>query len=139
MGTINTGKVIVGGLVAGVVINISEFILYMAVLGRDMEAAITRMNLSPIGGMANATFVVSGFVLGIAVIWLYAAIRPRFGPGPRTALCAGAAVWLFAYLYPTVGMVAMGMFSAGSMAVALVWGLVELLVAAAAGAALYKE
>jgi len=28
--------------------------------------------------------------------WWYAAIRPRFGPGPTTAAIAGLAVWLIA-------------------------------------------
>ncbi len=28
--------------------------------------------------------------------WWYAAIRPRFGPGPKTAAIAGLAVWLIA-------------------------------------------
>jgi hypothetical protein len=37
-------------------------------------------------GSFNAT----GFLIGIFAIWLYAAIRPRHGPGPKTAVCAGA-------------------------------------------------
>ena len=32
-------------------------------------------------------------------VWLYAAIRPRFGPGPKTAICAGLIVWGLSYLY----------------------------------------
>ena len=38
-------------------------------------------------------FAVYGFLLGIVAVWLYAAIRPRFGPGPKTAAMAGLAVW----------------------------------------------
>ena len=33
-------------------------------------------------------------VMGIGLIWLYAAIRPRYGPGPRTAAIAGFVMWL---------------------------------------------
>lgn len=139
MGTINIGKVIVGGLVAGVVINVSEFVLNMYVIGKDMEAAMARMNLPPMGDSMYAVFTALGFILGIATIWLYAAIRPRYSPGPRTALCAGMTVWFFAYLYPSIGFFMMGMFPAGATAIALVWGLAELAIAALAGAALYKE
>ena len=57
----------------------------------------------------------------------------------RTALCAGSAVWFFAYLYPNIGLVVLGFFPGRLIALATLWGLVELLVAAVAGAWLYKE
>ena len=56
----------------------------------------------------------------------------------RTALCAGSAVWFFAYLYPSIG-IAVPRFPADLMTLATIWGLVELLVAAVAGAWLYEE
>lgn len=136
---INTARVVIGGIVAGLVINVSEFIVNMVVLGADMNIAMTRLNLPPVGGQAIAVFVVSGFALGIMTTWLYAAIRPRYGPGPKTALCAGAAVWFFAYLYGGVGMTVMGVFPGRMMAIGTIWGLGEILVAAVAGAFLYKE
>jgi hypothetical protein len=136
---INTGRVILGGLLAGVVINVGESVLNAVVLADDMAAALARMNLPPVGGSAIGVFVVLGFALGIAMVWLYAAIRPRYGAGARTALCAGAAVWFLAYLYPSIGYAVMGMFSTGTIVLALIWGLVELLIAAVAGAWLYKE
>jgi len=136
---INTGRVVVGGLIAGLVLNVSEFILNTVVLGTSMTAAMAKMNLPPVGGAGMVAFVVLGFALGIVAIWLYAAIRPRFGPGPKTALCAGATVWFFAYLYGGLGMVVMGMFPLGTMAVGLLWGLAEILVASVAGAYFYRE
>jgi len=139
MHTINYGRVIVGGLLAGLLINISETLLNAVVLARQMEAAVQRMNLPPIGGQAIAGFVVFGFVLGIGCVWLYAAIRPRFGAGPGTAACAGATVWFFAYLYPSTGMALMHMFPRRVLAVGVVWGLVELLIATVAGAWVYTE
>lgn len=139
MSGINTARVVIGGIVAGLVINVSEFILNMAVLGTDMNTAMTRLNLPPVGGQAITAFVVLGFALGIATIWLYAAIRSRYGAGPKTALCAGAAVWFFAYFYGGVGMTVMGMFPRRMMAVSMIWGLAEVLLASVAGASLYKE
>jgi hypothetical protein len=139
MSQINVGRVLVGGLVAGLVINVSEYILNMVVLQTDMNAAMARLSLPPFGNQAIAVFVVLGFVLGIAAIWLYAAIRPRFSAGPKTALFAGATVWFFAYLYPGIGMMAMGLFTTRLMVISLAWGLGELLVASLIGAAPYKE
>jgi hypothetical protein len=139
MGGINLGRVVLGGLLAGLVINASEYLLNAVVLGDDLNAAMRRLNLPPVGGGAIGVFVVLGFALGIAAIWFYAAIRPRFGAGVRTALCAGSAVWFFAYLYPSIGMGVLGFFPAGLITLAVVWGLVELLVAAVAGAWFYQE
>ena len=83
--------------------------------------------------------MVLGFILGIVMTWLYAAVRPRLGPGPKTAALIGVAVWFFAYVTATVGMVAMGMTSANMAAVILAWGLAELVLAALAGGWAYKE
>ena len=139
MGSINTARVVIGGIVAGLVINVSETVLNMVVLGTDMNAAMARLNLPPVDNLAIGVFVAMGFAVGIATIWLYAAIRPRYSPGPKTALCAGAAVWFFAYFYGSVGMTMMGLFPGRLMAIGVVWGLGEMLLAAVVGAYFYKE
>jgi len=139
MHTINYGRVILGGLLAGLLINISETLLNAVVLASQMAAAVQRMNLPPIGGQAIGGFILFGFVLGVGCVWLYAAIRPRFGPGVGTAACAGAVVWFFAYLYPSTGMALMHMFPRRVLAVGVAWGLVELIMATVAGAWLYTE
>lgn len=139
MSGINTARVIIGGIVAGFVINVGEYALNMFVVKAQMEEAIARLNLPPVSGSAIGVFVTMGFALGIAAIWLYAAIRPRYGAGPGTALCAGAAVWFFAYLFPGIGYSAMGMFPTSLTVTGLAWGLGELLIGTLAGAALYQE
>ncbi len=139
MSAINMKRVILGGLVAGLVINVSETILNVPVLGSEMEAALVKLNLPPVGGSAIATFVVMSFVLGVVLVWLYAAIRPRFGPGPKTAVIAGLAVWFLAYCYGSLAMGAMGLFGTGLLTISTIWGLVEMLVAAQVGGWLYSE
>jgi len=136
---INTRGLIVGGLVAGLIINVSEYVLNEPVLGADMMAAMAAHNLPPIGGSAIAVFVIMGFALDLLLVWLYAAIRPRFGPGPKTAATAAAVVWFLAYFWSTVGFGMMGVFPARLLLIGLVWGLVELFVAALVGGRLYSE
>jgi hypothetical protein len=136
---INIARVIIGGIIAGVVVNIGEFILNMLILGDEMNTAMARMNLPPVGGQAIGIFVALAFALGIATIWLYAAIRPRYSPGPKTAACAGSAVWFFAYAYPSIGSAVMGFFPIRLLAIGVIWGLGEILLAAVAGAYFYKE
>jgi len=136
---INVGKVIAGGLLCGLLINIIETILNLAVVSADMTAALKARNLPDIGNSAIIGFVVFAFLLGIGIVWLYAAIRPRFGPGVKTATIAAVTVWLFAYAYPSFGMVFMGFFTTGLTMFTLAWGLAEVIVGAIAGAWLYTE
>jgi hypothetical protein len=139
MSRINVGRVIVGGLVAGLVINIAETILNLVVVAQAMEDALRARNLPPVGGSAIGGFVLETFLVGIVTVWLYAAIRPRFGPGAGTALIAGAVVWFFAYLHQSFALVQMGVFPAKVMVVGTVWGLGEIVVASIAGAWVYRE
>lgn len=139
MSRINLARVILGGIVAGLVMNVGEFVLHSFVIVEQMEAAVAARNLPPVGGPAIATFMLLGLALGIALIWTYAAIRPRLGPGVSTALCAGSLVWFLAYAYPSAGMWAMGLFPTDVTVIGLVWGLAEILAGAVAGAWLYRE
>lgn len=139
MAKINLGRVISGGLLAGLIINISEYILNVPIFGAEMEVAMKAHGLPVIGNQAVAVFLVMGFVLGIATVWLYAAIRPRFGASARTAACAGLTVWSLAYLYPGIGYGMLQLFPMKLMVVGVLWGLVEMVIAAVAGAWLYKE
>ena len=136
---INTASVIKGGLVSGLIINVGEFLLNIPVLGARMEAEMAARNLPPVDNAMIAVFVVMTFGLGLFLVWLYAAIRPRLGPGPQTAACAGLIVWGLAWLWPSIGMGVMGMYSWSLIVIALVWGVAELLLAAVAGAYFYRE
>jgi hypothetical protein len=84
-------------------------------------------------------YIIMDFIVGILTVWLYAAIRPRYGPGPKTAIYAGLTVWFLAYLRSRLGFVAIGVFSTGLMMFAVLWALVEMILASLAGAWLYKE
>ena len=139
MGRINISRVILGGLLAGLVVNIGETILNVVVVADDMNAALTARNLPAVGTGAIVGFVVFAFLLGIVTVWLYAAIRPRFGAGVGTAVMAGLAVWFLAYFYGGVGLVLMGFFPGGLASFALAWGAVEIVIAAIAGAWAYHE
>ena len=139
MSGINLGRVIGGGLLAGLIINISEFILNGVVLAQQMEAAMRSLNRPPVDNQMIVWFVVLGFALGIVTVWLYAAIRPRLGPGVRTAVCAALTIWFLAYLYSNAAMAVMQLLPRRLLLVSTVWGLFEIVIAAVAGAWLYSE
>lgn len=139
MDRINMARVVLGGLAAGLVINVGEFLLNGVFLAADMDAAMARLQLPPVSSGAVGVFMALGFVLGMAIVWLYAAMRPRFGAGTTTALYAGATVWGLAYLYPSIGMAMLGLFPSRLVIIGVIWGLIELSVAALVGAWLYRE
>ena len=139
MAQINTGRVVLGGLLAGLVINISEAVLNLAVVADDVEEIVTSLGVEPASGAAIGILVVVGFLIGIATVWLYAAMRPRFGAGPRTAMIAGAVVWALAHLWRMTDITLFLVLSMSFVMLVLVWTLVESLLAAYLGAMLYQE
>ena len=139
MNNINLSRAILGGLVAGVVLNIGEFLLNDVVLGAQMREFFARFRLPEPGGSFLAVAVLLTFVLGIVIVWIYAAVRPRLGPGPKTAICAGLLAWFCVYFYSGIinGMILQ--VPTNVLVIALVWGAVQYSLAAIAGAWLYKE
>lgn len=95
MGKINWRRVVAGGLLAGVVLNLLDWLVNGLWLRDVWEAAIEAVpDARAATGGAIAWFVATDLLYGIFLVWLYAAIRPRYGPGPKTALYAGLATWV---------------------------------------------
>ena len=138
MGSINHMRVVMGGLLAGLVINVGEFILNVPILGAQAEADLASLGIEQ-SGTDIAIFVTHAFVLGIAAVWLYAAIRPRFGAGPGTAAKAGVLVWVLVWSTFLAMNSSMGLFSDTIQWATMAWGAVEMPLATVAGAWLYQE
>jgi len=140
MGKINLGRVVMGGLVAGLIINIAE--MTSQIVFADWYAEFYEsLNLPEMGGGDMAALVIGGFVIGIIITWTYAAMRPRFGPGPKTAILAGLVIWLVGWAWQMVVDTATGLYTPTlwMWIMGLLWTFVELELAALAGASLYKE
>ena len=139
MGKINVGRVVLCGLLAGLVINISEFILNDRILGKDWETAMAALDRPPLGPPAVGVFLTLGFLEGIVMVWIYAAIRPRYGPGPRTAILAGLIVWLLASFFANLMVIPLDIFPSRLPAISMIWALFELPIASMIGAWRYRE
>lgn len=141
MAAINTGKVVAGGLVAGLVANVIDFVTNNYILMGDWQALATAHNMDPAAMNSPAvagTWIVIDFLFGILLVWTYAAIRSRFGAGPKTAIYAGLllyiAVTFVLFGFTMMGIFTMTLFVKGSLA-----AIVSTLAASVAGAAIYKE
>jgi hypothetical protein len=138
MPKVNLARVMLGGVLAGIVINVSEFLLNNVVIKDKNEEAMKALGKTmPNTPGVMTTWVLWGFAAGIITVWLYAAIRPRYGPGAATAARAGLATWFIGWFLSMVAMQNMGVFPISGLT--LVWTLVESVVAAVVGAWIYKE
>ena len=139
MSKINFGRAILGGLLAGLVLNIGEYLLNEVVFKNQMEEMFRKLHITPPGGNFIAIAVGITFLLGILLIFLYAMIRPRYGPGPKTAICAASVIWFCVYFYCGVLNAAIFGIATSFVIIGMVWGIVEYSLAAIAGAWLYRE
>ena len=137
----NTAKVVTGGLLAGLVFNIGDFVINTFIVAEENRQLMTRLGLNPAALESFSgvlPFIVVDFLFGILVVWTYAAIRPRFGPGVQTAVRAGLipliAVTLVMAAFTSVGMFPTGMFLKNT-----VGSIVNVLVGSIAGAWAYTE
>jgi len=139
MGKINFGRVLLGGLVAGVILSIGEYLLNDVVLAKQMAAVLHKLGVPEPGTNFVIIAVAMTFVLGIVLVWLYALIRSRLGPGPKTAVIAAFIMWFGVYLYTGAINGTLLQIPMNFILIGFVWGLVEYVLAALAGAALYSE
>jgi len=140
MGKINIGRVLIGGIVAGLVVDVLGYLVDGILLAPKWADGMKALGHANFSSNQWIWFNVLGLVSGIALIWVYAAIRPRFGAGVKTAVYAGLAVWVVGYLVPNLSfMCAAGLFSHHLTVLTTLGNLVEIVVGAIAGAALYTE
>jgi len=139
---INAPRALLGGIAAGATRISGQGLLDAVLLPAFHWSAGARFNPSFASGLtspaARVGVMTIQLLLGIATVFLYAAMRPRFGGGSRTVISAGLAAWAFAAALWSVTVllhvVPLTVFLT-RVAVALPISLV----AALAGAGLYRE
>lgn len=136
---INLPRVMLGGLLTGLVINLGEIVFNTVLIFERLQAEVTALNAPRIGAGGATAFVVINVALGTAAVWLYAAMRPRFGPGTTTAAFAGATAWGLSYMYMAATCIALGVFPGDLLIMGAAWGLPEIVVGTIAGASVYQE
>jgi len=140
MGKINMGRVIIAGLVAGLVADLLGYLVDGMLLAPQWADGMKALGHADFSSNQWVWFNLLGLVSGIVLIWIYAAFRPRFGAGAKTAAYAGLAVWVIGALLPNLSFMWVGgLFPHRLMAMTTLGALVEIVVGAIAGAALYQE
>jgi hypothetical protein len=139
MAGINVGRWFFAGVCAGILIWILEGVgsfLYMADMLEELQAHGLAMELT------FSTWLLSiavSLLAGLALVFFYAAARPRFGAGPKTAVIVAVALWLGSYVVSLIGYHMLGLFPATMLVTWAAIGLVEMILAGLLGGALYRE
>jgi hypothetical protein len=140
MGKINVGRLILGGIVAGIAIDLLDYLVdgvWLAQRWADGMALLGRPGFSQV---QIILFNVIGLLTGLVAVWVYVAIRPRFGAGIKTAVYAGLAVWLLTVLFPNaVFMHVAKLFPNHLTLYTTLGGLIEAVFGTVAGASVYRE
>jgi hypothetical protein len=140
MAAINYGRVLAGGLAAGAVANVVDFVSGSTFLADDLTRMAQRLNLNQqllASSSVAIAWVVVDFVYGLLLVWTYAAIRPRFGPGPGTAVKSGVLLWLTVTTI-LFGFMSMGVFTPDSYYKSAALALASSVLAALAGGFFYR-
>ena len=136
MSKVNWSRVFACGLLAGIIWVILGAGV-TALLGREF-AALPNNNL----GKPTPGFLVFNVVLdlleGISILWLYAAIRPCYAPGAKTAVIAACAWWFIVSLGDATWC-SFGFFPAKTVIPLMIGTLPALILATLVGAKCYKE
>ena len=135
MAKINLVHSLGGGLLAGVIINVSGGVAWQTGLGKEY--------LRHLGGsLPSRTIPLAiwwGLLMGIVAVWLYVSLRAQYNAGLRTAALAGTVTWVLGYALPSYAIWAFGLLSGSLFLHASAAALPQIVLATLAGAALYNR
>ena len=141
MPTINWSRVLAGGLLAAVIAFVTDGFLHERLLAQDWAAVYSTLGVAEphhdAGGIVY--FIVFELGRGMLAIILYAMMRARLGAGPKTATLAGILTWIAFSVTGPAQFVPLGFYSHALWMKVAAFQLVTSILAAIAGAALYKE
>lgn len=144
MSRINTGRLILGAVAAGVLMFLADGFIHEVLLHRFWVETMTAAGRNVAAnesehGYGLVYFAVHELLKGLALAWVYVAMRSRFGAGAKTAALAGLTVWAILFPLPFIADIPTGIYSPRLTAL---WSLYEIVPTVAGGlvaAFLYKE
>jgi hypothetical protein len=139
MNGINVSRWLTGGLAAGILIWLMEgaaSALYMSAMIDALEPHGLAVDTTSAG--IRWSLVVS-LLSGLTLVFFYAAARPRFGPGPRTAVTIAIALWCGSWLVALIGYQMLHLFPPALLVTWGATGLVEWVIAGLVGGWIYRE
>jgi hypothetical protein len=141
MAGINWGRLILGGLIAAIIMFLTDGFIHEKIVRTDWQAVYAGLRAAEPEEHGSSMVYFALFELGRGLIsmLLYATMRTHFGAGPKTAVLAGIAGWIAFSLAAPAQFIPLGFFSHALWLKVGACQLVTSIVATIAGAALYKD
>ena len=96
-------RVILAGILAGLVLNIGEALLHGVIFADAAETAMKNLGHEIAGsGLDTAHLVVITFIQGLLGMLLYSAVQPRWQSGLGTAIRVGLVMWVLSAVYSCI-------------------------------------
>jgi hypothetical protein len=134
MKRINYARVLLGGLLAGVLLFLADGFIHEKLLHgywmEAMKAAGRDMAAEQQHGGGLGYFAIFELLRGLAMAWVYAVFRAHFGAGPGTAVCAALTVWAIMFAIPQIQEIPLGFRTTAMLGL---WSFYELVPSVAAG------
>jgi len=134
----NLKNIIKAGLIAGLVICLSAASM-VPVVGTKIDTALAKFNLPPFNTASMLYFFLVSLSFGIVLIWIYAAILPRFNNRLKSLIISVFIVWFLGYLLANLSVYVYGFLPLELTIIGILWGLGELLIAGLIAGRFYKE
>jgi hypothetical protein len=141
MNRINWVRVVVGGLVAAIILFVTDGIFHERIVGADWKAIYDGLGSAEPHHDAFGLVYFAIFELGrgLISIYLYALMRSCSRPGPRTAALAGIVAWLAFSVTGPAQFIPLGFYSHALWIKVGVFQLFTSIIAAVAGAFFYRD
>ena len=142
MKRINYGRVLLGGILAGVLMFMADGFIHSKLLHEHWMAAMKAAGRSVEAeehGSDMLYFAAFELLRGLAVAGLYSVFRTHCGPGPKTAVCA--ALFLWAVMFPIFFLqeIPLGFYSTTLVGLWSLYEVVPSVIAGLVAGALYKD
>lgn len=140
MGSINWGRLILGGLIAAIIMFFTDGFIHEKLVKTDWMAVYSglKATLPEPHGTSMVYFALFELGRGLISMLLYVTMRTHFGAGPKTAIVAGIAGWIAFSLTGPAQFIPLGFFSTALWLKVGALHLVTSIISTIAGAALYK-
>ena len=141
MSRINWVRLILATLIAAIIAFLTDGFFHEKVVGADWMAVYTGLGITEPkhSGAGIVYFAVFELGRGFLSMVLYVFMRDRCKPGPKTAACAGIVAWIAFSVTGPAQFIPLGFFSNTLWIKVGAFQLVTSILAAIAGAAVYKE
>jgi hypothetical protein len=138
---INWVRMLAGGFVAAIILFLTDGVFHEHLVAADWKADYASLGSAEPHHSAVGIIYFAVFELGRGMIsiYLYALMRSCCGPGPKTAAYAGVVDWIAFSVTGPAQFIPLGFYSHELWLKVGAFQLVTSIVAAVAGAALYRE